>query len=340
MKIILLGDTHFGVRQGSQVFIDYQKKFYDFFFDYINKTKIKTVIQVGDEFEHRKQTPHIAMYHAKEMFFDKLRDNQIDYHTIIGNHDAMYKNTLKINTPSLFLQEYGFNIIDEPKTIAIGDSYFCMIPWICDDNIEQAFDEMKNTKADICIGHFEINGFEMHKGQVCNDGLDTKVFKKFQTVVSGHYHHKSNKGNIRYIGTPYELTWHDYGDIKGFYVFDTITHEFEFVENPFKMFYKIEYNDGVVEMPDVSGAFVKVVVVKKDDGFDKFMSDLNTKMCSDIKIIEDVGDSVLTEDLDESIDVTDTLSILKNYVDKMDIDNKDDVNNLLHYLYVEAVNAE
>lgn len=339
MKVVILGDTHFGVRQGSKVFIDFQAKFYKFLFEYIDKHNLTTMIQLGDEFDHPQRTSHLAMFHAKEMFFDEIRNRQMDYHTIIGNHDIMYKNTLSINSPSLFLKEYNFNIIEKPCTITIGDTYFCMIPWICADNMDDSYKEIKTSKADVCIGHFEINGFEMHAGQVCVNGIDSTIFKKYQTVLSGHYHHKSKRGNIQYVGTPYELTWHDYGDSKGFYVFDTITHGMEFVENPYRMFHKIEYEKGAV-IPDVTGAIVRVVVKEKDDAYDEFIKNLNNQSCFDVKVIENMGDVHNAEALDENLDISDTPSILKNYVDKLEIENKTAVNSLIHSLYIEALNEE
>ena len=66
----------------------------------------------------------------------------------------------------------------------------------------------------------KINGFEMHRGAYCNSGMENEIFKKFDTVLSGHFHHKSDNGNVYYLGTPYELTWQDYADKKGFHIFE------------------------------------------------------------------------------------------------------------------------
>ena len=45
MKIALLNDTHFGCRNDSPAFIEYQNKFYnDLFFPYLQHNNIKTLI--------------------------------------------------------------------------------------------------------------------------------------------------------------------------------------------------------------------------------------------------------------------------------------------------------
>ena len=49
MKIALLNDTHFGVRNDSMIFDDFLHKFYEeVFFPYLDEHNIKTLIHLGD----------------------------------------------------------------------------------------------------------------------------------------------------------------------------------------------------------------------------------------------------------------------------------------------------
>ena len=82
--------------------------------------------------------------------------------------------------------------------------------------------------------HLEINGFQMSKNMsVYRNGREKEFFRKFDTVMSGHFHHKSDDGQIYYLGTPYEIYWNDFEDPKGFHIYDTETKTLERIVNPF-----------------------------------------------------------------------------------------------------------
>ena len=55
MRICLLGDTHFGVRNDSKAFHAYYEKFYQqTFFPILEERGVRTIIQLGDLFDRRK----------------------------------------------------------------------------------------------------------------------------------------------------------------------------------------------------------------------------------------------------------------------------------------------
>ena len=100
-----------------------------------------------------------------------------------------------------------------------------------------------NAFAPIVLGHLELVGFEMFRGSVSTHGDSPDLFGRFDLVCSGHYHHKSDTGNIHYLGSHSQFTWSDYGDDRGFHILDTETKELEFVKNPYEMFAKVWYDD-------------------------------------------------------------------------------------------------
>ena len=225
-----------------------------------------------------------------------------------------------------------------------------MMPWICPENYDDSMKMIKDTDAKFCMGHFEIAGFAMYRGMPSEGGLDRGIFRKFSHTFSGHYHHKSSANDIHYLGNPYELTWQDYNDARGFHLFDLDSHQLEFVENPNKMFHRIMYDDKVNTIKELDGmdfkpytnTYVKVVVINKTNPylFDKFMNNLYNVNPADITIAEDFTE---LEDGDEVVDeAEDTLTILNKYVDGIteeSIDN-DRLKTLLKELYVEALNTE
>ena len=349
MKIAIITDQHFGARSDSIAFLDFFERFYnDIFFTNLDSNNIEHLLVLGDTFDRRKYVNFYSLQRAKEMFFDKLEERGITVHMLAGNHDTYYKNTNDVNSPDLLLREYAnINVIDSPQTITIDGTNICMMPWICPENYQQSMDELNNTTAEICMGHFEIAGFSMYRGMESHDGLSKEIFEKFDLVFSGHYHHRSTDGHIHYLGNPYEITWQDYNDPRGFHLFDLETRGLEFVQNPYTMFVRLEYNDKEQEPIDLDAldlkqTYLKLIVVNKTDyyKFDKFISKLYNKGCYEIKIVENLSEFEDGE-VGEEINLEDTLSVLSNYIDSVQTDvDKEQVKTFMKSLYTEAVNIE
>ena len=353
MKLCILGDTHFGARGDSLDFHKYFQKFYDeVFFPYLIENDIKVVFQMGDLFDRRKFINFNSLYLSRKYFFEKCERLGIKLHTLIGNHDVAYKNTLEVNSPSLLLNEYSnIEIYEEFNTVDFDGVSIDVVPWICDDNVDDIFNRMKESKAQICFGHFEIAGFEMDRGNVCESGIDKQSLSKYDVVLTGHFHHKSTDGNITYVGTPYEMTWADWNDPKGFHIFDTETREMNFVKNSFSMFHKITYDDGKTTFEDwkeydfskLKECYVKVVVLNKQNPFlfDHVIDSLYKAGVSDLSIVEDFTD--VNVDLDQDIidQAEDTITILSKYIDNLTLDvEPEKLKTLMRELYVEALNTE
>lgn len=350
MKVALITDQHFGARNDSLHFMDFYEKFYsETFFPKLLEEKIDTVIILGDTFDRRKYVNFYSLQRAKRMFFDPLAQNNIQVHMLVGNHDTYYKNTNEVNSPELLLEDYkNINVVSDPTTIQVDGIPICMMPWICPENYEHSMQTLKLTEATVCMGHFEIEGFQMYRGAPSHEGLKPSLFDKFHMVFSGHYHHKSSKGSIHYLGNPYELTWQDYDDPRGFHIFDLETHDLEFVRNPNTIFKKAMYDDkkysiaelSKLDLSEYKNSYVKVVVVNKSNPylFDMFINNLYQVNPIDITVAEDLVEIDDLEDVDQTEDTT---TILNKYVDNLTTDlNKDKLKTLFRELYVEALNGE
>jgi DNA repair exonuclease SbcCD nuclease subunit len=352
MKIALVNDNHFGVRGDSQVFLDHQEKFFkEIFFPYLDANDIKIVMDLGDTFDRRKYVNYVTLKRAKEFFFAQMSNRGIEYHAVVGNHSVYFTNTNEVNSMDLLLREYkNFFIYEtEPVELTFGSTRFMMVPWITKDNRDVCADAIEKTSAQILLGHFEIEGFEMMKGTVCDHGMKKDAFSKFEAVYSGHFHHPSEYGNIKYLGAQYEMTWSDYAGRRGFHVFDTETKDIEFVENPNRIFHKIEYDDADMTIDEIASldtsilknTYVKVIVKNRTNSYlyDMFLNRIADSGAVDVKSIDD-SLNLESSGVDEILDETqDTKDILHSYIDSIETGvEKKKIKRVIDDLYLEAMN--
>ena len=340
MKILLITDQHFGVRNDNLHFVEHYKKFYGkIVIPFLKASGIKEIINLGDTFDKRRSINYMSLEAAKEMWFDPVKELGCKMTALIGNHDIYYKNTLRINSPDELLGGYDIDVIDEPTTRNFDGTDILFLPWICDENYDRTLRSITESTAPVCMGHLELNGFEAHPGHVMDKGIDMNIFSKFTKVFSGHYHTKSNKNNCYYLGNPYQLYWNDYGQKRGFHVFDTETLRTTFYRNPFDTFHKLYYNGGVTIPPEeeIKGTFVKLIVEDKGDyaKFDYVVRQLQDIGLADLKIVEDL--SVDLENGDSVVETEDTMTLLDNYIDEIDLKvDRNNVKSIMRSLYLEA----
>ena len=351
-KVCILGDTHHGMRSDSVHFHNLYNDFYTkTLFPFLRDNNIDVIVQLGDLFDRRKFVNFQSLFLSKKYFFEPINSDFTMY-TIVGNHDAAYKNTIDVNSPTLLLGEYpGIHVYDKPTTQQIFGVDVDFIPWICKDNEDEILTFIRNSKSKICFGHFEIAGFEMDRGNLCLEGMDRDVLSKYDLVLSGHFHHKSTDGQIVYVGSPGEMTWADYGDKRGFHILDLNDLSLEFYENPHKMFHKIIYDDTQETLETISeknfdqykDKMIKVIVANKTNPymFDIFFDKLYQATPLDVSIVEDFVDySEVSED-DVVDEAEDTMTILDKYIDGLETSlDSMRLKNLMREIYNEAQSLE
>ena len=353
MKIALITDTHFGARNDSLAFNDYFYKFWDeIYFPYLETNGIDTVIHGGDVMDRRKFVSYKIAKDFRERFLQKHEDLGITLHMLVGNHDTFYKNTNDVNSLEELINGKFTNIHTYPATATVefDGTPICFIPWICPENYADTMEHIKNTPAQVALGHLEINGFEMHSGVKAEGGYDKGFLKKFDTVFSGHFHKKSDDGQVYYLGNTYQMTWADHGCPKGFHIFDTTTRDLERVLNPFTIFEKIYYDDTTTDFSDFNvltlrDKYVRIVVVNKKDiyQFDRFVDRvLSDAGAHEVKIVEDFSE-LDASNVDDAIveNAEDTMTVLERYIDELDVDlNKVRLTSMMKSLYLEASDLE
>jgi hypothetical protein len=205
-----------------------------------------------------------------------------------------------------------------------------------------------NCEADILGAHLELKGFDLMAGVPNPHGMNADIFSRFESVLTGHFHTKSSRDNVHYLGSQMEFTWADVDDPKYFHVLDTDTRECTPVRNPITIFKKFVYDDESVDYSNIDISefekkFVKVIVLNKNDlyMFDKFVDKLQSIETYELKIAENfeefLGDSVQ----DDKVSLEDTTEMLDSYVEAVETDlDKEHIKVKLRELYTEAQNLE
>jgi len=345
--VALIGDTHAGCRSESTTFFDNADAFYrDVFFPTLDEHNIKTVVHLGDLVDRRKYIAFVTANRLRRGFIDPLLDRGMELIIIPGNHDIPYRNMVSVNAQREILPNHPkVRVVDAPQLWNLHERMVLMLPWICDENRGRSLEMIKARGTRYAIGHLELAGFEMYRGSVNEHGMSPSLFTGYDKVFSGHYHHRSEKGNIHYLGAPFEMTWSDYSDPRGFHVLDTETMETAYVPNPNTVFAKVHYDDeaGNPAAPDgVAGKVVKLVVKNKTNPltYDMFVDSLE-RVCADVQVVEDHhhADDEAVEDIVQPI--SDTLELLSKCVEDSGIScDKPALNRLLAELYQRAQEVE
>jgi DNA repair exonuclease SbcCD nuclease subunit len=331
--------------------MQYQEKFYnDVFFPYLIENNITNILHLGDYYEHRKYVNFKALEHNRKIFLEKLREHDIVMDIIPGNHDVFYKNTNELCSLKELMGHYidVVKIHMDPTIIEYDTLNVAVIPWINVGNYASTMEYIRNCSANIVAGHFEFSGFEMYKGIPNPHGMDTADFKRFELVLSGHFHTKSSKENVHYLGSQMEFTWGDCDDPKYFHILDTDTRQITPVLNPHTLHTKVVYNDEKMDyngydVTALDSQFVKVIVEKKTDyfSFDRFIDRIQQRPIHELKIAESFEEFLGENVEDDEIQLDDTQVLLDSYVEAVETEaDKEKLKTLLRSLYVEAQNTQ
>lgn len=343
-KWLLVTDTHAGVRNENEIFFEYQKRLWVKFFTYAKENGIIRVMHLGDFFDRRTHV-HLKTLSFVRWFETKAREAEIKEIVIIpGNHDILHRNTNEINSPEYCLDPDLFRIVNTPTEI----EECVLIPWVNNSNLNEILDVLKTSKKQWCMGHFDIVGCMMHPGTYSEHGLDPSVFKKFHGVFSGHYHSPSKKGNIQYLGSPFELTWNDFNDKKFFYVFDMEHGIIESIQNEESLFFKYNYGKETLpyQVKSFGGKFLKVYCDTKEElsNAKLWLLSLSPELQPyDVQIIDR---SYFDEQAEKVMDVAEShksdTDLFREYVEsytELSDEDKGKVTTSLEKLYSEAMNA-
>lgn len=330
MKIALLNDLHFGARSDSEVIAERQKQFFrDEFFPYLEQNQISQVFILGDVFEHRRTVDFKTLQHFNETT-SPLRHPDMHVMVSSGNHDVYHKSSNKLNSLELLMGDISaFMVIDKPVELKLVGCWIGVIPWMTEANWDECIKFIETTSCPVIFGHFDIIGGMLNPGYASTFGLDPKMFNRFDLVLSGHYHTKSKIGNVHYLGTQYQMDWHDYNQTKGFHVFDTTTKTVEFIASKLPpLFVKATYPEPV----ESGGKYVKLLIPNPSNETEEWVKAIKQQNPIDVEIFE--GQVAVTEAVSDTNEEAD--SVIEQVVDSQPLEFKNEIKVMMLDLYKEA----
>lgn len=230
-RVWILGDMHLGIRANSNEWLEIQKDFYENQFIPTLKEHVREgdiLVQVGDAFDNRQSINLKVLSYAVDLF-ERL-GQILPTHVICGNHDIWAKKSNEITSIDSIKWIPNVQIYKNPELLKWHDKNVLMMPWRRDPEHETETLAEYPT-ADIVFCHSEVRGIALNSKVKNMHGTDTNSYNKYTAVYSGHIHYRQRKGQLRMVGTPYELTRSDSGNTKGFDLVDLETMEETFFEN-------------------------------------------------------------------------------------------------------------
>ena len=223
-KVFILGDLHIGIRNASAEWAKIQLEYIDYFLNAVDEhgfdPERDILIQLGD-WHHVRESINIRISEVSMEIADKLCTKfKRGVLTILGNHDVYYKDRTDVNSLKWMAKLWpNFYLYETPQAIQVNNYKFFMLPWV--ESTSDIKDHISmNQDCDYIFCHTDIKGFSLNRRVKLEHGLDASDLLSFKRIYSGHIHIRQTRGNVVYVGTPYELDRGDRGNSKGFYVLD------------------------------------------------------------------------------------------------------------------------
>lgn len=346
MRVALICDTHFGARSDSRHFERNFKRFFEkIFFKRIAEEGIREIIHLGDLVDRKSSINYQTLSNTRSYFFDPLKDLGVHLRAMVGNHDCHYKSTTRVNAVRELLAGSGATVYEQPEETFVGEVPTLFLPWTTEDTVEKRNAMIAASTSRMAMGHLDLVGFEMYRGRESTCGQDASLYDKFDLVASGHYHCKSSRGTVHYLGAPYELTWSDCGEPHGFHILDTDGLRLEFVENPFRIHSKIFYKPGLSVSGDFLDKVVRVVVEERGDEADvqRVASSIESAGAAVIQVVDSNPAVEVLADENTLAETENATSLIRRSVARLDgvsDDEKADLEELMLTLYSEAQRGE
>jgi len=234
-RVIFITDTHLGVRNNSNDWIQIHEDYFKNWFIPLCKKIYRPgdcLVHLGDVYDSR-QSLNLKVLNLGIEIFEQLSDIFKDGIFIIcGNHDIFGKNSNEINSLKSLKWIPRIKIFEEIESIQLGPKKVFLMPWRKDHEAER---EVLSSvdEHDYMFCHTDLKGLMFNKFVRIEEGLNYDDMNKFERVYSGHIHYSQNFGKMRMLGSPYQLTRSDTDNPKGITVLDLETGSEEYYDNDY-----------------------------------------------------------------------------------------------------------
>ena len=338
-KICCISDIHVGVHQNSAMWLDITVSWAKWLRAELRKKRITDIMISGDLFHYRDEISVNTIQVVTEILTLWKEFNIV---MLVGNHDSYYKDRIDVNSLSILAGWDNITVYSKPEQIEHGSKKIMFCPW------GTRPEEMK--PSDIIFGHFEIRSFKMNQHKVCTDGISSKELLKYAPlIITGHFHLRELRqykdGEILYLGNPYQMDFGDVESSKGYYILDIHSSSYKFYENKISPKHKkirlseLVKHSGIT--PDVEQMFrnniVKFIIDRHiaPDEIDLLLSKFSD--LKPVSINTDYEINFNTFGLEETNDVdisgVDIPQAIQEFVNMLNIKNKDDVVKITLDLY-------
>jgi exonuclease SbcD len=161
--------------------------------NYCLDNKIKTAFLAGDLLDSRSSL-RIDEVQAILNIKEKFSKAKIDICVIPGNHDKTRYDSpnswLDIWTPQDDIRKGMSMLIREVDHIVLDNLAIFMLPYYREELLVPMIEGIEpiESKTNILISHFAMNGSVNNDGSKMETGITSKLLKKFKFVYLGHYH--------------------------------------------------------------------------------------------------------------------------------------------------------
>lgn len=342
-KIALITDLHFGHKKGNDVFLDSQMRFFrEQFIPYLKENNISNIGILGDVFDNRVNINTKVFKRVYQLFNEDFADFEI--YVFPGNHDLYYTSTLDVHSLHFLTEFKNVVVVEDAKVVDVCGRKIFMCPWIVDEDEFVRKISSLEKDVDVCFGHFEISGFNMFKNKMCEHGISSNVFyDKFKLTVSGHFHTRSKMkkqgSEILYMGNPFHMTRNDIGDDRGFCVLDLDDLSYTLHDNVKSIRYNTIKYPNTPTKEIIFGNNVDILIDYdenyNEEDVQKYILEVESYKPAYTPLVRIINKFISTGDCD-TIEILSCQELLKEYVEHLDIPNKEKMHTLLNDLYNEC----